>query len=624
MIDEIAAVSCLASAHPEVFLERGERAYPAGEFNERSPDRSRNMRVDEGRPAAKKKSAEDDEQDEADVDYDDEVGEPPVDYDRSILRLPLPPRRRIFDDRLRGDDIQKAKKTYGMKAKLLASAVLLLAACAPQPRTAPVPATPPFEHSLIPLPSTVALDASQFFAVDSFTTIAIAQNSDPATDSVAAYLAKLLAPPVRNPVRKIAPGDSIAPNTIQLAINTSPGPEGYDLRITTSTVTISAGTAAGLFHGVQTFRQLLPVAIEHKAAFNRKLKVPTGHIADQPRFEWRGMMLDVSRHFLGPKDVKHFIDLLALYKFNRLHLHLSDDQGWRIEIKSRPSLTAIGGSSQVGGAAGGFYTQDEYKDIVAYAQSRFITVVPEIDMPGHTNAALASIPELNCDNVSPPLYTGTRVGFSALCVDSAAIYPVLEDIVREISSITPGPYFHIGGDEVMRLPHDKYLRFVERMQGIVNANGKRMIGWGEISPAQLSPTTIVQNWKKDSSFVHSARGGRVILSPATKIYLDQQYDTTTILGLHWAGYNSIKTSYDWDPATFLPGVADTAVLGVEAPLWSETVIKVEDFEFLAFPRLIAVAEVSWTANASREWENFRRRLDLQSARLKALGVNFGQ
>jgi hexosaminidase len=190
------------------------------------------------------------------------------------------------------------------------------------------------------------------------------------------------------------------------------------------------------------------------------------------------MMLDVSRHFLPPAGVKRFIDLVSLYKINRLHLHLADDQGWRIEIKSRPSLTAIGGSTQVGGSPGGFYTQDEYRDIVAYAAGRYITIVPEIDMPGHTNAALASIPELNCDKVSPPLYTGIRVGFSALCVDSAAIYPILEDVVREISSITPGPYFHIGGDEVMKLTHPQYLTFIARMQYLVNANGMRMIGWG--------------------------------------------------------------------------------------------------------------------------------------------------
>jgi hexosaminidase len=242
-------------------------------------------------------------------------------------------------------------------------------------------------------------------------------------------------------------------------------------------------------------------------------------------------------------------------------------------------------------------------------------------MPGHTNAALASIPELNCDKVSPPLYTGIRVGFSALCVDSAAIYPILEDVVREISSITPGPYFHIGGDEVMKLTHPQYLTFIARMQSLVNANGKRMIGWGEIAPAQLAPSTIVQNWKKDSSAVHAARGGKVILSPGTRLYLDQQYDTTTILGLHWAGYSSVRNSYDWDPAAFIPGVTESAILGVEAPLWSESLIKVQDFEYMAFPRVIAAAEVGWTR--VRNWETFERRLAAQSVRLKALGVNRG-
>ena len=178
----------------------------------------------------------------------------------------------------------------------------------------------------------------------------------------------------------------------------------------------------------------------------RKLWIPAGHIADVPRFQWRGMMLDVSRHFLGPDDVKRFIDLMALYKMNRLHLHLADDQGWRIEILSRPNLALVGGSTKVGGGPGGYYTQAEYKDLVAYAASRFIMIIPEIDMPAHTNAALASYPELNCDNVAPPLYTGAHVGFSALCVDSARIYPVLDDVIREISAMTPVPYYPIGGD----------------------------------------------------------------------------------------------------------------------------------------------------------------------------------
>ena len=509
-----------------------------------------------------------------------------------------------------------------IKKNRLALFVICAAACAPQPQTMPVPVA--MQHSIIPLPVSVQLDPAGMFVVDTLSSVFIDESADASVAGVASYLATMLSPFVRGEVGRLGPSAPVPANAFHLRLdsaNAAAGEEGYDLTITPAAVTIAARTPAGLFHGVQTVRQLLPASVEHPAAVARKLVLPSGHITDSPRFEWRGMMLDVSRHFLPVRDVRRFIDLMALYKLNRLHLHLSDDQGWRIEIKSRPALAAIGGASQVGGGAGGFYTQDEFRDIVAYAASRFITIVPEIDMPGHTNAALASIPELNCTNVSPPLYTGIKVGFSALCVDSAAIYPILEDVVREIASLSPGAYFHIGGDEVHTMPHDKYLRFVERMQGIVNANGKRMIGWGEIAPAQLSATTIVQNWKKDSSMVHAARGGKVIMSPASKIYLDQQYDSTTTLGLHWAGFDSVRVAYDWDPGTFIPGVPESAVLGVEAPLWSETLVKAEDFEYMAFPRLIAAAEVAWTRAALTGWTGFSGRLAMKSKRLDALGVN---
>ncbi|MDO8501453.1 MAG: beta-N-acetylhexosaminidase [Gemmatimonadaceae bacterium] len=479
-------------------------------------------------------------------------------------------------------------------------------------------------HSIIPLPSSIQLDPTQSFVIDTLSTVYIDEGAGTPVEGVATYLATMLAPAIKPEVRRIASGTPLPGGAIHLGIdsaNAVVGAEGYELTITPAAVNITARTAAGLFHGVQTLRQLLPVSIEHPAALRHQLTMPAGRVVDASRFEWRGMMLDVSRHFLGVRDIERFIDLLALYKLNRLHLHLSDDQGWRIEIQSRPNLAKIGGSTQVGGGRGGYYTQAEYMDIVAYAASRFITIVPEIDMPGHTNAALASYPELNCNKVSPPPYTGIRVGFSALCVDSAAIYPVLEDVVREISALTPGSWFHIGGDEVKTLTTEQYRRFIERMQGIVNANGKQMIGWGEIAPAQLSPTTVVQNWKKDSSAVHAARGGKVILSPGIKVYLDQKYDSSTILGLNWAGFNSVRTAYDWNPATFIPGVPESAVLGVEAPLWSETLVKSEDFEFMAFPRLIAVAEVGWTQAGLIEWDGFRRRLEMQTGRLNALGIN---
>ena len=517
-----------------------------------------------------------------------------------------------------------------MTSRKLPLIVLAVAGCASRP-PAPAPPVPVAvvretspAHSIIPLPSIVQLDTAIRFTVDSVTPVFVSDPADSAVLRVADYLIAMLDPLVKPPVRRVARASPLPVRGIRLTIdsgNSSIGPEGYELNVAADSIRILARSPQGLFYGVQTLRQLFPASVENRAAIRRRLAVPSGRILDSPRFAWRGMMLDVSRHFLPPSDIKRFIDLISLYKLNRLHLHLSDDQGWRIEIQSRPSLTRIGGSSAVGGPPGGFYTQAEYRDIVAYAASRFITVVPEIDVPGHTNAALASIPELNCDGVAPPLYTGIRVGFSALCVDSARIYPILEDIVREISALTPGEYFHIGGDEVEKITHDKYLRFIERMQVMVNANGKRMIGWGEISPARLSPATIVQNWKRDSSAVHAARGGKVILSPAARIYLDMKYDSSTVLGLAWAGLNGVRTAYDWDPANYIAGVGESSVLGVEAPLWSETLVKSEDYEYMAFPRLIAVAEVGWTQSGIRGWDGFRARLAMHEPRLAALGVN---
>jgi hexosaminidase len=333
-------------------------------------------------------------------------------------------------------------------------------------------------------------------------------------------------------------------------------------------------------------------------------------------------MLDVSRHFLPAADVRRLVDLMALYKLNRLHLHLSDDQGWRLEIKSRPELTRVGGSTQVGGGPGGFYTQAEYAELVAYAAARHVMVVPEFDMPGHTAAALASIPALNCDGRAPAVYTGYQTGFSAVCPDSAETWRFVDDVVREVAAITPGPFVHIGGDEVSKLTRAQYLAFVARAQGVVRAHGKRMIGWGEVAPAALDPSTVVQHWKPDSSAVHAARGGSVILSPAKRVYLDMKYDSATVLGLRWAGIVPLRTTYDWEPAGFVPGVPERAILGVEAPVWSESLVTRADFEFMLFPRLLAVAELGWSTPAVRGWEDFRARLGRQAPRLQALGVNF--
>ena len=383
---------------------------------------------------------------------------------------------------------------------------------------------------------------------------------------------------------------------------------------------------AGLFRGVQTLRQLLPATVEHPTRQRGPWRVPAVRIADHPRFAWRGAALDVARHFFSVADVERYIDLISLYKLNVLHLHLTDDQGWRIAIDGWPRLTTHGGSTEVGGGRGGFYSKRDYLEIVRYARDRYVTVVPEIDVPGHTNAALASYPELNCDGNAPELYTGINVGFTSLCLDKAVTYRFLDEVIGEVAALTPGPYLHIGGDEAKTVPPDRYAAFVERVQRIVRAHGKRMIGWEETAKARLLPTSVVQYWDVRSSPdpVRQAvrRGTRLVLSPASKVYLDMKYDAHTELGLEWAGHVEVRDAYDWDPAELLDGVAEKDVLGVEAQLWSETIRSVGDIEFMAFPRLPGIAEVAWSPAAGRSWDRFRRRLAEQAPRWSALGVNY--
>jgi hexosaminidase len=518
-----------------------------------------------------------------------------------------------------------------MRNQLLPAAIaiaMLLSACGanPAPRTAAARAggqAP--RHSVIPLPAAIDISAGPAFAITPTTAVVYEPSDDQRVAGTAAQLGRLLAaaletaPPVR-PASGSPPTGSISLSAS--AANANLGDEGYELTIDADGVRIVASKPAGLFYGVQTFRQLLPWSIEYQAARPRPIAVPFGKIQDRPRFVWRGAMLDVARHFFGVDDVKRYIDLIALYKINRLHLHLSDDQGWRIEIKSWPNLTAHGAQTQVGGGAGGFYTQAQYADIVKYAHERFITIVPEIDMPSHTNAALASYPELNCDGNAPPLYSGIEVGFSTLCVDKDVTYKFIADVVREIAAMTPTPYFHIGGDENQKLTPDRFRTFIERVQSIVQQQGKEVVGWGDIAPATLLPTTIVQHWKPEASHVAAAKGAKLIVSPASKSYLDMKYDKTTVLGLNWAGEIEVRTAYDWDPVSALASHPPENIIGIEAPLWTETVATTGELDFMAFPRLPALAEIAWSPLTSKQWDDFSARLALHGRRWSALGVNF--
>ena len=397
------------------------------------------------------------------------------------------------------------------------------------------------------------------------------------------------------------------------------GNEGYEIKVNKKQITIDAKSAAGCFNGIQTLLQTLPV----KANQNEPLQIPTGTIRDFPEYGYRGAMLDVARHFFSVEDVKRFIDFLAAYKMNILHLHLSDDQGWRIEIKSWPKLTEIGGSTEVGGGEGGFYTQEQYTEIVNYAQERNITIIPEIDMPGHTNAALASYAELNCDGKARELYTGIEVGFSTLCTNKEITYQFVEDVVREIAALTPGPWFHIGGDESLVTAHDDYIYFINRVQEIVTKHGKKVIGWDEIAHAELVEGATVQFWANIKNTVMGVeKGAKVIMSPAKKAYLDMQYDSTSHLGLHWAGYIEVDTAYIWNPASYIAGVGKEKILGVEAPLWTETITNMDELEYMVFPRLPGYAEIGWTSPDSRSWDEYKLRLALHGKRFEAMDINY--
>ncbi len=401
------------------------------------------------------------------------------------------------------------------------------------------------------------------------------------------------------------------------------GTEGYSLTITSTLVTLRAYQPTGLFRGLQTIRQLLPAAIENSTVQAGPWTMPAVTIRDYPRFAWRGYMLDVARHFFSAVEVKRAIDLMAYYKLNRFHLHLSDDQGWRLVINSWPNLAIYGGSTAVGGGPGGYFTQADYTDIVNYAAARYITVIPEIDMPGHTNAALASYAELNCNGVAPALYTGTNVGFSSLCVSKAITYTFVDNVVNEIAALTPGAYFHMGGDESSATTSSDYISFVNQAQGIINSHNKLVIGWEDISASTLTANSLIQHWNNGTTTLNGVQqGAKVIMSPASKAYLDMKYSRQTKLGQTWAGLISIQTGYSWDPETQVSGLSESSIVGVEAPLWTETIVTRADIDYMTYPRLPGYAEIGWSPATGRNWTEYKVRLGAHGPRLTALGVNF--
>jgi hexosaminidase len=478
------------------------------------------------------------------------------------------------------------------------------------------------------IPKPVAVTSTGFaFELIKETNI-ILNDSTPELLKLGQYLSNTLKPATGFPLHVAVTNKEHEAGNIFLslgAIDSLTNKEGYELNISTDSVSLKANTTAGLFRGIQTLRQLLPAEIEADSVQAVAWQIPTGRIKDYPSYEMRGAMLDVARHFFEVEDVKRYIDLISFYKMNVLHLHLSDDQGWRIEIKKWPRLTTHGGSTKVGGGKGGFFTQAQYKDIVQYASEKYITIIPEIDMPGHTNAALASYPFLNCDasNPKPKVYTGMQVGFSTLCTSNEKVYAFIDDVINELAAITPGPYIHIGGDESLATKTKDYVKFINRVQGIVKKYGKHSIGWDEIALSTLQPNSIAQHWDKVANPILAVKqGAKILMSPAKKAYIDMKYNASTKIGLVWAGYTDVDDAYNWDPATLIKGIGKENIIGVEAPLWTETVKNIKDIEYMAFPRIPGYAEIGWSSSIGKNWNEYKVRLGKHGSRMKAMNINF--
>lgn len=451
-----------------------------------------------------------------------------------------------------------------------------------------------------------------------------------------------------------------ASKTIQLKLQQTAeiGEEGYLLHITPSNITITANSKKGIVYGMQTLFQLLP-AIRTNAA----LEVPCMTVKDYPRFQWRGMHLDVSRHFFGPEFVKKYIDFLAAYKFNTFHWHLTDDQGWRIEIRKYPNLTKTGAwrvdenyltwgtrpQAKEGEKAtyGGYYTQEQVRDIVRYASERNITIVPEIEMPGHSAAAIASYPFLSCEQQRQlPMTGGNYKNISSnYCPGNDSVFTFLQNVLTEVIGLFPSKFIHLGGDEVDKtswkncpkcqkrmkeegLKNEEELQsyFMKRMERFVSSKKRRMIGWDEILEGGLAPGATVMSWRGEQGGIAAAKMGHdVVMTPGTPLYFDHYQGDPATEPLAIGGFNSLKLVYSYDP---IPAVLSekeaTHILGAQANLWAEFISSAAHVEYMVLPRMLALSEVVWSPKKDRNWNSFNERLQKHFEVFDQKGLNYSK
>ncbi len=437
-------------------------------------------------------------------------------------------------------------------------------------------------------------------------------------------------------------------------------PEGYRLEVRTGSVAIRASTAAGAFYAVQTLRQLFPPDFNSPAARRKgQWAAPCCTIDDAPRFGYRGMHLDVSRHFFSIDFVKRYIDLLAFHKINTFHWHLTDDQGWRVEIKKYPKLTTVAdcrNETLVGHYSDrpvrfdgkpycGFYTQDEIKEVVEYARQRFVTIIPEIEMPGHALAALSAYPELGCTGGPYAAATQWGVFDDVFCAGNEKTFQFLDDVLAEVCALFPGQYVHVGGDECpktrwaacpkcqkrmkdegLKDEHELQSYFIHRAEAMLAKHGKKLIGWDEILEGGLAPTATVMSWRGTEGGIAAAREHHnVIMTPTSDVYFDYYQGDPATEPLAIGGFLPLEKVYAYEP---IPDVLSPEeaqyILGAQANLWTEYIATPEQAEYMAYPRLCALSEVVWSAKDRRDWKDFSGRLKVHFARLEAMKVNFAR
>ncbi len=452
-------------------------------------------------------------------------------------------------------------------------------------------------------------------------------------------------------------------NFIAFVKDASLATEGYTLSVSSSSITIKAKTNAGFIYGLETIRQLLPTAIESNTLVSdAQWVIPAVEIKDKPRFEWRGLMLDLSRHFFGKSYLKKTIDALAMHKMNVLHLHLVDDQGWRIEIKKYPKLTSIGAwrvdqedapwngreavTADQKGTYGGFLTQKDLKEIVLYAQLKNVEIIPEIEMPAHVSSAIAAYPELSCFDTKIGVPSGGLWPITDIyCAGKEHTFEFLENVLLEVMDIFPSKYIHIGGDEATKTnwkkcPHCKKRMkteglanaeelqsyFIKRIEKFIKSKGKKLIGWDEILEGGLAPDATVMSWRGVKGGLEAAKHGNdVVMTPGSHCYFDHYQGPRDNEPQAWGGYTPLSKVYTFDPVVDgMTAEEANHVLGGQANLWAEFVPTASQSEYMIYPRIAALAETLWSPKASRNWGDFSKRIPAMFERYEYLGINYAK